>query len=431
MSTHTHERFVQPADGVVLRPKTRKRRVKKIRTAARHETLLHRIADANQAKISVAVRYAFAMGRKALGKPPDADRAAKAVGKALAHVLPKTLHAVLAAGGEVAVKTLRAAAFNPDQPRDEQGRWTGTGYHGSPRHDVKEVSADPDARQYDNATSQFGAFFAESAFDAKHYAGEKGAIYSVELDLQKPYEMSWGEFAYFQEITKDAEGRKLDSADWSKRAAELIVEARRLRQDLEAKGHDAIIVRSRRGIIKEIASFKSQPVKRHKLTGLELRTAKRDTSKRVGPIAFRFDANNPHARDWADRHAAELIDGITETTREAINNAVAEHLETGDWEEFYDEILAAVGSEERADVIARTEVMKASNEGQRQAWGQAVEKGLLTGNEKATWIATPVNACPECEELDGSVRDLDGEYPEPGGEGPPLHPNCRCTEGLA
>lgn len=167
-----------------------------------------------------------------------------------------------------------------------------------------------------------------------------------------------------------------------------------------------------------------------RLRHAELRTAKR-FPKQVGPFEMSFDGRNQAVIDWADRHAAELIDGISETTREAINNAVADALEYGSLDELFDEILAAVGDEARATLIARTELMTAANAGQRLAWDQAVEEGYLTGDERRTWIATgDESVCPICEELDGTQADLDGEYPDPGGEGPPAHPRCRCTEGL-
>lgn len=153
----------------------------------------------------------------------------------------------------------------------------------------------------------------------------------------------------------------------------------------------------------------------------ELRTA-------AGPIKLRFDRKNPAAAKWAREHAAELIDGISETTEERIREAIA--LGQEGEVDVYDEVLDAVGDEARASVIARTESMRAANEGQRQMWDQAVDDGLLTGDERREWIVAE-DACPLCDELDGELADLDGEYPGDGGDGPPLHPNCRCTEGIS
>jgi hypothetical protein len=151
-------------------------------------------------------------------------------------------------------------------------------------------------------------------------------------------------------------------------------------------------------------------------------------------VKFKFDATDENAVRWADRHAAELVTGISETTREDINNAVASLLETGDWEDSFGDILAAVGDDDRALLIARHESMTAVSEGQREAWDQAVEEGLLTGDEKRTWIVTPDDAlCPICDGLDGQTASLDGTYTSDGEEydGPPAHVACRCTEGLA
>lgn len=165
-----------------------------------------------------------------------------------------------------------------------------------------------------------------------------------------------------------------------------------------------------------------------KMRAAELRTAKRDVNPR---LTMSFNRSDSRVVDWADRHAAELITGISETTREDLNNAIAEALETGDFDELRDEILAAVGDEARAELIARTETMTAANAGQRLGWEQAVDEGLLSGDERRTWIATgDESTCPICSDLDGTTAKLDGEYPDPGGEGPPAHPRCRCTEGI-
>lgn len=150
---------------------------------------------------------------------------------------------------------------------------------------------------------------------------------------------------------------------------------------------------------------------------------------------FSFDKSNPKAVQWVEAHAAETISGISDTTREDIKDLV-EHAFDGEYDvdELASRISDLVGDDSRAETIARTETMRASNEGQREAWDQAVEDGLLTGNEKQEWIVTPDDRlCPECEPFDGVTADLDGTFVAEDGtesDGPPLHPNCRCTVGL-
>jgi hypothetical protein len=132
------------------------------------------------------------------------------------------------------------------------------GYHGSPSNDLASVSASPSARQYDNATSQFGAFFSPNEAGAKRYAGESGKIYQTDLSLQKPYEMPWNEFDYFQSPHKNADGTP--AADWAARAEELKQEAAALRAKLADEGHDGLIVKGSRGQPVEIASFNDVPL---------------------------------------------------------------------------------------------------------------------------------------------------------------------------
>jgi len=152
---------------------------------------------------------------------------------------------------------------------------------------------------------------------------------------------------------------------------------------------------------------------------------------RTAFIRKRFDAADPIVVEWARKHGAELAKDLSDTTRHNIADALVRAFENQDLRTLYDDVLNAVGDEKRATLIARTEVMRAANAGQRESWRQAVDSGMLTGDEKRQWIVTnDERLCPECESLDGEVAELGGEYPDPGGEGPPLHPNCRCTEGI-
>ncbi len=78
----------------------------------------------------------------------------------------------------------------------------------------------------------------------------------------------------------------------------------------------------------------------------------------------------------------------------------------------------------RAEKIARTEILKALNEGQDEAFKQAQAQGLLSANAKKEVVLT-VDACPICL---GVAR----EGPKPIGHdfsqpGPPFHVQCRCT----
>lgn len=150
---------------------------------------------------------------------------------------------------------------------------------------------------------------------------------------------------------------------------------------------------------------------------------------------FKFDVTNQGAVDWAKEHAAETLDDLNATTVDEIRALVVDSFEQQfDVDTLSDKIADLIGDDARADVIARTESMRAANEGQSQAWDQATEAGLLTGDEKQEWIVTPDDRlCPICEPLDGEQTGLDGTFKVDGVEidGPPAHPRCRCTIGLA
>jgi len=160
-----------------------------------------------------------------------------------------------------------------------------------------------------------------------------------------------------------------------------------------------------------------------------LRTLRRESA----PVfEMQFDAKSAAAIKWARKHSGELVRQITKTTRKRIAQAVVRALDGGSPRELYKDILQVIGDKERADLIARTELMDAANSGQREAWAQAVEEGLLTGLEMREWIATDdPSLCDHCDRLDGKLAELDGDYPDGGGIGPPLHPRCRCSEGIS
>lgn len=179
---------------------------------------------------------------------------------------------------------------------------------------------------------------------------------------------------------------------------------------------------------------------------------------------MKFDEANPAAVDWAEREAAKLVTAVTEDARRAIRAVITEGIDAGVPVDKTAQIIrASIGLTERdaaavmkrqielmqggmspADAasraeryaakltrsrsmtIARTETMRASNEGQEQLWSQAREAGLLTGRERKVWIVA--DPCPICAALDGERVGLDEDFSI--GSDPPAHPNCRCTIGI-
>lgn len=131
-------------------------------------------------------------------------------------------------------------------------------FHGSPKRSLSTILANPVERQFDNATSQLGAFFAPTREGAARYAGDAGRIYEADLLLENPYEMPWGMFSKLQNPTRVGR-RAVPPAEWDARAQELAEAARRLRRRLVARGHDGIVVNAPRGPV-ELVSFHDVPV---------------------------------------------------------------------------------------------------------------------------------------------------------------------------
>lgn len=133
-------------------------------------------------------------------------------------------------------------------------------YHGSPETALSVLKTAPPLRQFDNATSQLGVWFAPSEEAAKRYAGQSGRVYATDLNLNRPYEMPWAEFKAFQSPHIDAEGNTLPGEQWAQRAEDLKGEASARRDELAKAGYDGVVVRNSRGEPIEISSFNDVPV---------------------------------------------------------------------------------------------------------------------------------------------------------------------------
>lgn len=167
----------------------------------------------------------------------------------------------------------------------------------------------------------------------------------------------------------------------------------------------------------------------------QLRNGIRANADNASIKGFKFDRTNPKAMQWVKDHALETIDSISQTTRDQIEALIETSFEGEiDVHDLADKIDVLIGDEARAETIARTETMDASNEGQQEAWDQAVEEGLLKGDENQVWIiSNDERLCPICASLEDQLAPLGEIFTSDEGDefdGPPAHPRCRCTLGL-
>jgi hypothetical protein len=174
---------------------------------------------------------------------------------------------------------------------------------------------------------------------------------------------------------------------------------------------------------------------------------------------------------WARQRSAGLVVGITGQTRRALRETIAqaitdglsppraaklveavvglntvqagalakrnaELVERGVSAIRRDAILARYAARlrrQRAQVIARHELMQAANAGRRAQWDRNVRDGLIAPDRwEREWVAivpSDGRTCRYCQRQDGARAPINGVYPD-GSSGPPGHTLCRCTEVL-
>ena len=186
-----------------------------------------------------------------------------------------------------------------------------------------------------------------------------------------------------------------------------------------------------------------------------------------------FNSVNPAVVSWAERYTGQLITQITEESRQAIRDAIVESLRQGtgaaptarDLRQYIGlngpqaralarfeasmetpsprlvERRAARMLRERATMIARTELITASNQGQQAAWNYAGDNSLIPETAFKEWLASgDERTCPICSAMNGTRVPFRSEYMvatrfDAGGGAlnvepkmvPPAHPMCRCA----
>jgi hypothetical protein len=191
-------------------------------------------------------------------------------------------------------------------------------------------------------------------------------------------------------------------------------------------------------------------------------------------LRLRFDISNELAEKWAATRSGEMIVEITDSVREGVRDIMERAFSEGRppretakdirtivglterqtraVDKFWDELVedgvpedkierrvakyAEAQLKRRSLVIARTETIRASNEGQQEIWQEAVQEGLLDpARTRRVWMVTDDDRLDKniCEPMDEQMVGLNEPFITGEGEEvmkPPAHPQCRCSTGL-
>jgi len=190
-------------------------------------------------------------------------------------------------------------------------------------------------------------------------------------------------------------------------------------------------------------------------------------------MTLTFDAAHPAAANFAKSHSFNLVqdlsgnsvEGLQKSIRTAFNLGLTPPeaaklvegnigLYTGQVNHVEDTVNRLISSgvpqnealaegrtlakrllRRRAEMIARTETIRAANAGQTELWNSARSAGLLPEDAQREWIVTPDDRLDAeiCLPMHGQRVGLEMQF-ETGIGGqvsyPPAHPMCRCAIGL-
>lgn len=139
----------------------------------------------------------------------------------------------------------------------------------------------------------------------------------------------------------------------------------------------------------------------------------REAAKLIRPV---IGLTKRQAKAVVRQRQADLAKGLAAERAQARANRYAEQL-----------------LKQRALMIARTETIAASTQGQITLWQEAKAQGLIPPQAEAVWITTDDDrTCPICLAFDGQTQPIGTFFTvaEISVPGPPAHPNCRCALGL-
>lgn len=161
-------------------------------------------------------------------------------------------------------------------------------------------------------------------------------------------------------------------------------------------------------------------------------------------IGVGFDVENPRVTAFINRESFKFSFQTNATTREALRQAFVTGIAAGEGVPGLTVRINAIFTgmkRYRAEMIARDQVIRASNFAAEQAY---IQSGVVLAKEWVTSLDARV--CPYCEPMNGKRQSLGFVYFQLGDTlpnsdfpnqtlnlnyedifHPPLHPQCRCT----
>jgi hypothetical protein len=144
----------------------------------------------------------------------------------------------------------------------------------------------------------------------------------------------------------------------------------------------------------------------------------------AGYALIDYTLTNVEAAKKARDYAYDLVKGINETTRKALQDAVSMFVETPGM--TIGDLMALLPFDEaRAMQIAITETTRAYAEGQQMA-GEALAEEFPDVRVTKTWFTNNDDrVCEICGPLEGVEVEIGEDFGD-GISNPPAHVNCRC-----
>jgi hypothetical protein len=139
-----------------------------------------------------------------------------------------------------------------------------------------------------------------------------------------------------------------------------------------------------------------------------------------------FEQINDRASAWASDRAASLVSEVDDTTLDAVRRAIAQGIGDGLGASEIADSVEELGAftEDRAQLIAHTEIANANSQGALVGYKTAKDSGI---DVKKAWLLADEDVDDECaDNADAGAIELDDIFPS-GDDAPLAHPNCRCA----